>query len=277
MEDWQIWTERDAREYIAVPSTEDDKYSRGVLGIIAGSSQYPGAAVLTCEGAMQTGVGMVRYFGPRIARRLVLSQRPEVVTQPGQVQAWVIGSGIDSNRIGWRRKALIRQAISQRVPTILDAGALSFLSHANGPTLITPHYRELSALLSSAGVRVDESDVKSDPRKWARFASDLLHVTVLLKGNVTIVASKNSQIELPPAPTWLATAGTGDVLAGILGALVATHANEIIENSDVLSSVAATGSFIHSEAAKIASRGGPITALKLSSSIAQIVSDLSHT
>lgn len=276
MEQWQNWTDDDARMFISVPSNHDDKYSRGVLGVIAGSTQYPGAAIMVCEGAMRTGVGMVRYLGPAKVENLLLTRRPEVVTQDGQVQAWAIGSGIDADRIGWRRELTIRRKLDQGVPVVLDAGGLSLLSQTRGPVLITPHYRELSSLLSSSGAKVTEIGVTSEPKKWARFAADSLQVTVLLKGNTSYVASKDREIELPPASTWLATAGTGDVLAGILGALVATHAEEITAQPEFLSAIAATGSLIHAKAAHLASNGGPITAMGVAHAIPKVMSDLLH-
>lgn len=276
MEQWQTWTEKDARAFIAVPSEHDDKYSRGVLGVIAGSTQYPGAAVMVCEAAMRTGVGMIRYLGPAKAENLLLTHRPEVVIQDGQVQAWAIGSGIDASRIGWRRELMIRQKLDQGVPVVLDAGALPLLPRMRGPVLITPHYRELASLLNSSGAKVSEIDVKSEPKKWARFAADTLQVTVLLKGNISYVASKDREIELPPASTWLATAGTGDVLAGILGALVATHAQEITEQPEFLSAIGATASLIHAKAAELASNGGPITAMGVAQAISRVMSDLLH-
>lgn len=277
MEQWQNWTDEDARMYINVPSDYDDKYSRGVLGVIAGSNQYPGAAVLVCEGAMRTGVGMVRYLGPRNVQNLVLTHRPEVLTQDGKVQAWTIGSGLDANHISWRRELTIRQKLDQKIPVVLDAGGLSLLPRMKGPILITPHYRELCSLLNSTGAKVSEIDVRSEPKKWARFAADTLRVTVLLKGNRSYVASKDREIELPSAPTWLATAGTGDVLAGILGALLATHAKEIAEQPEFLSGLAATASLIHARAADSASNGGPITALGVAHAIPKVISDLLHT
>lgn len=276
METWQTWSDDDARMFITVPSIYDDKYSRGVLGVIAGSTQYPGAAVLVCEGAMRTGVGMVRYLGPKNSRDLVLTHRPEVVTQDGQVQAWTIGSGIDANRIGWRRELTIRNKLDQKIPVVLDAGALPLLPRMRGPVLITPHYRELSSLLHSTGVKVNENDIRSEPQKWARFAADSLRATVLLKGSTTYVVSKEREIELPPSPSWLATAGTGDVLAGILGALLATHAKAISQQPEFLSGIAATGSLIHSRAAELASNGGPITAMSVAHVIPKVMSDLLH-
>lgn len=276
MEQWQVWTEDDARMFISMPSERDDKYSRGVLGVIAGSTQYPGAAVMVCEGAMRTGVGMVRYLGPSRAANLLLTHRPEVVSEDGQVQGWTIGSGLDADQIRWRRKLTIKAKFEQGVPIVLDAGALSLLPKEHGPVLITPHYRELAWLLSSSGVKATDTEVSDDPKKWARLAADSFHVTVLLKGNISYVVSKESEIELPPASPWLATAGTGDVLAGILGALVATHSRQIREQPEFLSAIAATGSLIHAKAAELASHGGPITAMEVAHAIPHVMSDLLH-
>jgi hydroxyethylthiazole kinase-like uncharacterized protein yjeF len=276
MQQWQRWTDDDARMFISVPLDVDDKYSRGVLGVIAGSNQYPGAAVMACEGAMRAGVGMVRYLGPSQAEALLLTHRPEVVTQDGQVQAWVIGSGIDADQIGWRRSRTIRAKLDQKVPVVLDAGGLSFLPRQQTPLIITPHYRELASLLTASGTTVSDLQIRSEPKKWARFAADAFQATVLLKGNVSYVASKTRDIELPAASPWLATAGTGDVLAGIVGALVATHSREIVEQPDFLCGLAATGSLIHAKAAQIASNGGPITAMGVVSAIPKVMSDLLH-
>lgn len=274
-ERWKVWTARDARRYIVTPSPDDDKYSRGVLGVISGSNEYPGAAVLTCEAALRTGLGMLRYFGPRFPQDLVLQQRPEVVIEPGKVQAWLLGSGIDAGRRGGLlRSRAMKNAIRQGLPVVLDAGALSLVSLRTGPVLITPHYRELHRLLSARGITVTATAVEGDPRKWASVAAEELGITVLLKGNVSVVASRESQIQLPASPTWLATAGTGDVLAGILGALIATQSLEIQENPEVLAAVAATGSLIHARAADLASAGGPITAMDVAGAIPKIIAKL---
>jgi len=273
-DEWKPWTARDARDYVVAPSEDDHKYSRGVLGVITGSNEYPGAAVLTCEAAMRTGLGMVRYFGPAYPQDLVLRQRPEVVTEPGEVQAWLLGSGIDPKNRGWLRTRAMKRALGEGLPVILDAGALSMVSQTTSPTLITPHYRELHRLLLSREIAVTPTAIEGDPKKWAQVAAKEFGATVLLKGNVTIVASHENQIQLPASPTWLATAGTGDVLAGILGALIATQVVEIEKNSEVLSFIAATGSFIHSRAADLASAGGPITAMDVARSIPKVIAEL---
>lgn len=274
MKKFKIWTEDDARRCIATPKSTDDKYSRGVLGVVAGSRQYPGAAVLACEGAIQTGVGMVRYSGPIIARMLVLRQSPEVVIQSGQVQAWLIGPGIDFENIGRRRKRLIESALKQKVPLILDAGAISLATRITTPTLITPHFRELSSLFALSNIKVGATEIQDAPKKWALLAANEFRVCVLLKGTQTVVALGSTAIDLPSAPAWLATAGTGDVLSGILGALLATQSNLVRSKPEFLAELAATGSWIHSEAARSASQGGPISALSLSAAVPEVIGKL---
>jgi NAD(P)H-hydrate repair Nnr-like enzyme with NAD(P)H-hydrate dehydratase domain len=151
----------------------------------------------------------------------------------------------------------------QSVPTILDAGALHLAGNLDQPTVITPHAGELSRLLRMRGVTVDSEAIEGDPKKWARRASGEFNVTVLLKGSKTVVAHGKDLIELPASTPWLATAGTGDVLAGILGALVATNYIEILNDPDHLANLAASAAFIHNAAALLASRGSPITATQV--------------
>jgi NAD(P)H-hydrate repair Nnr-like enzyme with NAD(P)H-hydrate dehydratase domain len=227
---------------------------------------------------MQTGVGMVRYFGPRVARMLVLRQSPEIVIKSGQVQAWLIGPGIDFKRVRRRRRRLIEDAVDQKIPLILDAGAISLTSRIAAPTLITPHFRELSSLLAMSNIEVEAKEIQAAPMTWALRTAREFGVCVLLKGTRTVVATGQIAIEMPPAPAWLATAGTGDVLSGILGALLATQSNQVKERPEFLAGLAATGSWIHSEAARTASQGGPISALGLSSAIPQVIGKLlSHS
>src|SRR5687768_5306274 len=122
--DYAPWTAADAARHIAVPVPGDDKYSRGVLGVITGSDQYPGAAVLGVEAALRTGVGMVRYLGGERSSTLVLQRRPEAVTSEGRVQAWLIGSGMDHESRDEAAVAWSTLAMAQALPTVLDGGAL---------------------------------------------------------------------------------------------------------------------------------------------------------
>lgn len=275
---YKKWSNRDAKKCIVIPTDLDNKYSRGVLGIITGSAQYPGAAVLTSSAASATGLGMVRFHSSSGLAHLVLHSSPEVVVQPGPVSAWLLGSGISDQKYKlittWLRHRWFVLAKHQSVPTVLDAGALYLAGKFLQPTLITPHAGELAKLLKSRGVAVSSEAIEGDPRKWVQVASDTLKVTVLLKGATTYVADNDQLIELPIATPWLATAGTGDVLAGIVGALVATNQIEILNDSKTLARIAATAALIHNQAAIAASNGGPISATRIVDFVPQTIAAL---
>ena len=160
------------------------------------------------------------------------------------------------------------------MPTVLDAGALHLAGSLEQPTVITPHSGELSKLLTACGVVVSAEAIEGNPKKWVQEAADTLGVTVVLKGATTYVANDSVLIQLPTATPWLATAGTGDVLAGIIGALVATNTVEILNDYNHLAAVAATGAFIHARAAETASNGGPINAEAIINSIPKVISQL---
>ncbi len=261
------WKSKDAAKCIIVPSELDHKYSRGSLGIITGSAKYPGAAVLTSRAASATGLGVIRFHSNSGLAHLVLHASPEALVQPGPVTAWLAGSGIESKKYSdfttWLRHRWFVLLNRQSVPTILDAGALHLAGSLEQPTLITPHAGELSRLLAQRGIIASAELIEANPQEWAEKASEALAVTVLLKGSRTVVAQDGYIIELPVGTPWLATAGSGDVLAGIIGALVATNYIEILNDPKHLADVAATGAFIHNEAAKISSNGGPISASSL--------------
>ena len=272
------WTAKDASRCIITPSDLDHKYSRGVLGIITGSARFPGAAVLTSSAASVTGLGMIRFHSSSGLAHLVLHTTPSVVVQPGKVTAWLVGSGIESKKYSdfttWLRHRWFKLTTLQSVPTVLDAGALHLAGSLEQPTLITPHSGELSRLLVARGVQVTSEAIEGDPKKWVQIAADTLGVTVLLKGSTTYVANDSTLIQLPVATPWLATAGSGDVLAGIIGALIATNTVEILNDYEQLAKVAATGAFIHARAAESASNGGPINAEAIIRFIPSVISQL---
>jgi hydroxyethylthiazole kinase-like uncharacterized protein yjeF len=262
MADFARWTDTDAAGWIAVPNADDDKYSRGVLGVVTGSSRYPGAAVLSVEAALHTGVGMLRYLGPDRPAGLVLARRPEAVTADGRVQAWLLGSGIDEAETEPAVVERMDAAITSGLPCVLDAGALHLRERATGPVVLTPHAGELARLLG-----VDRAAVAADPPGFAVRAAAELDATVLLKGHTTYVAGPGIALSTQSAPAWLATAGAGDALAGILGALVATHAEEVVDDPTALARLAATAAHVHGLAAKFAGKGGPFTILDLCGSV----------
>ena len=274
----KVWKAKDAAKCIIVPSELDHKYSRGTLGVIAGSAKYPGAAVLSTSAAIATGLGALRFHSNSGLAHLVLHSTPEALVQPGPVTAWLAGPGIDSKKYSdittWFRHRWFLLLDRQSVPTVLDAGALHLAGSLEQPTLITPHSGELSRLLGQRGVIASAELIESNPREWAQRASEALAVTVLLKGSKTVVAHDSYIIELPIATPWLATAGSGDVLAGIIGALVATNYIEILNDSQRLAEVAATGALIHNQAALLASGGGPISSSMIVTEIPEAIANL---
>lgn len=227
------WGAADAATVLRVPTRGDHKYSRGVVSLRTGSLAYPGAAVLSAEGAARAGAGMVSWHGPAEVGTLVLQRRPETVLhRTGRIDAAVIGSGVSGRDRGDAVTAAYRGLLRSGVPAVIDAGALDLVTDVRGPVVVTPHDAELADVRIPLGLGLD--DIEEDPlerRLRAGFAERLLVAretavalggVVLLKGAETIVATPRGWWTVVRAGTpWLATAGTGDVLAGAMGALLA--------------------------------------------------------
>ena len=213
------------------PGPADDKYTGGVVGIRAGSAGYPGAAVLTVSGAVHATPGMVRYAGPEADG--VVRVRPEVVVtqrlqDAGRVQAWVFGPGAGTGEDAARELAW---ALEQEVPLLIDADGLTLLTQhehlrravasRDEPTVVTPHDGEFLRLREAAGVRAG-----------TRFEETLelaatLRATIVRKGRITLVAPEDDPYlihAVDAGHSWAATPGSGDVLAGIIGAHLALSA-----------------------------------------------------
>jgi hydroxyethylthiazole kinase-like uncharacterized protein yjeF len=263
------------------PSAQDNKYTRGTVGFITGSDMYPGAAVLGVAAAQQTGVGLVRYVGPRRAADLVLQSHPEVIvtehfSQAFPAQAWVVGSGISAT--DELQSGNINDVFAEPRIAVVDAGALEILdfgSVSKSSLLLTPHLGELIRLLNKLTASNDFTSERfkglADVRDAAALASRFTGQTVLVKGNTNVLALPLGQvIEVGPTSPYLATAGSGDVLAGILGGLAA--ANPELAESYWLD-IATLGILLHSEAAVLAAKSGLVTASTISSGIAQILNE----
>ena len=262
----EIWKASNCSRYLPKPQSNDHKYRRGVLGCVTGSKQFPGAALLTTTAALSVGIGMVRYFGPDQVKKAVIQNRPEVVIQTGSVDAYLLGSGIPAKK-SLLRKFTMEMANRADLPKVLDAGALYLTGTSKSPTIITPHAGELAQLLN-----VKSADIDVDPLKFAQEAANRFKVTVLLKGHETLVVNSTRAIKLPAASSWLATAGTGDVLAGILGALLALNKGQVTHEK--LIELGATASFIHAKAATLDS-DGPISASGMVRNIPAVIAKFS--
>ncbi|EWS99657.1 carbohydrate kinase [Intrasporangium oryzae NRRL B-24470] len=272
-----------------VPGPADDKYSRGVLGVVAGGESYTGAAILSVTAAAESGAGMIRYVGTPTPTGLVRAAVPEAVHGEGRVQAWLIGPGLDVSAEGEAARAQLdvaRTALASDEPVVLDAGGLDLLDPGalprTAPTLLTPHAGELARLLSRldapSGARdattgetpsVTRADVEGDPLGHARRLAARTGATVLLKGSTTLVvdpdlaAPVRSQAD---APAWLATAGAGDVLSGVVGTLLASGLKPLDAGS--------LGALVHGVTADRVSAGGPLRALAVAHGIRPTVRDL---
>jgi hydroxyethylthiazole kinase-like uncharacterized protein yjeF len=250
--DVRVLEAADLAALLPLPTARDDKYTRGVVGVIAGSAAYPGAGVLCTGAAVDGGTGMVRYAGT--AADAVRAQHPEVVVhedaRPGElrVQAWTIGSGIGTDE---HAEQLLADVLSTDVPGVVDADGITMLGRhpellqgRQAPTVLTPHDREFARI---AGGPSD------DRLASARAAAKELGATVLLKGNATVVAAPDGQAWVNRTGTpWLATAGSGDVLSGLVGALLATGIDPPV--------AAAAGAYVHGMAGQLAAAGGPPSA-----------------
>ena len=229
------------------PGARDDKYSGGVVGIRAGSSTYPGAALLCTAGAVNATPAMVRYAGPQAAE--VVRAHPEVVVADsvdasGRVQAWVFGPGAGT---GEGETEELRALLSAPEPLLLDADALTLLAthpdllsalrERDAYTALTPHDGEFARLREAAGIAAD-SRMEETLALATHLACD-----VLRKGRATLISDGHLVYGLDAGHSWAATPGSGDVLAGIAGAHLARRA----ETSSLIS--AAT---VHAAAAKLA-------------------------
>jgi ADP-dependent NAD(P)H-hydrate dehydratase / NAD(P)H-hydrate epimerase len=246
------------------PSAESDKYRRGVLGLLAGSERFTGAAWLATGGAVRGGAGMVRLVSATAAAAVVRQHWPEAVitiTDPGEaparvlettgrVQAWAAGPGMGTSEDS---ADLMAAVLATDLPVLVDADGLTLLAAERGllprpaPTLLTPHAGEMARLLGASA-----SDVEARRLEYARKAASELGATVLLKGSTTVIVGPGEDepaLVNPTGTPWLATAGTGDVLTGLAGALLAQGL--------AASHAAAVAAYLHGLAARLAAAGQP--------------------
>lgn len=234
---------------LPVPGAESDKYRRGVVGVAAGSARYPGAAVLAVAGALRGGAGAVRYVGP--AGDAVIARFPETLVsdegpkRAGRVQAWVVGPGAGDDA------SAVAEVLAAEVPVLIDADGLRLadpeaVRSRTAPTLMTPHAGEAAALLGASREEVEGARLSSARELAARYGA-----AVLLKGSTTVIASPDGgPVRVNATGTsWLATAGSGDVLSGLAGSLLATGLSA--------SDAGSTAAYLHGLAGRLAARGAP--------------------
>jgi hydroxyethylthiazole kinase-like uncharacterized protein yjeF len=240
-----------------VPGPSDDKYTQGVTGIAAGSSTYPGAAVLSTGAAVLATSGMVRYAG--WAADHVRDRWPEVVAtgtveDAGRVQAWVVGPGLGTGQTG---RDVLTAVFSDGVPTCVDADGITLLAATpalwdardpDAPVVLTPHAREFARIAEPLGITLGADRVAA-----ARALAKRLDAVVLLKGNATVVAAPDGRTLVNAATSsWLATAGSGDVLTGLIGALLASGLDPWL--------AAGCAAWLHVRSAELAAHGAPVPA-----------------
>ncbi|GAA1009221.1 bifunctional NAD(P)H-hydrate repair enzyme [Acrocarpospora pleiomorpha] len=272
-------TDDDVADLLPRPEAESDKYRRGVLGIVAGSDRFTGAAVLAVGGAIRAGAGLVRFASAETAVRQVRNRWPEAITtvldgpsvaEVGRVQAWVLGPGMGT---GEEAVALARAVLATDVPVLVDADGLTILANdrsllrRSAPTVLTPHAGELSRLLDVPRERIEAARMEHVRRAVAE-----LGAIVLLKGSTTLIAEQDRPVRVNTTGTpWLATGGTGDVLSGIAGTLLSGG----LSGYDAVSCAA----HLHGLAAQAASTGisgghGPIAAMDVATMLPQVIRSL---
>lgn len=281
------------RAVFAPPRWDDHKYSRGLLGVAAGSDLYPGAAVLVCRAALGSGLGMVRLAAPASVRQLVLGATPEVVAQDqvgGKATAWVCGPGLGEDPSAQDRlAAVVEQAVERALPVVLDASALSLVSlaqvrrlrAAGAVVVMTPHRGELVALahrlgaqagLESGSVGEWESGLDEDPVGAVRELAETLDVVLVAKGPSTLIVQPETE-----RPAWvqteggaeLATGGTGDCLAGLIGAALARPV--VGQDGQAPAQTVAAAVRLHGLAGQAAAQDGPFGASELPAAVRSVL------
>jgi hydroxyethylthiazole kinase-like uncharacterized protein yjeF len=197
----------------------------GRIGIVAGSQGFIGAALMTTEGALRAGAGLVELFVPKEIYPIVAAAAPaEAMVKPirsyrdlleGKIDVWALGPGLGTGEA----KDLLKLIERATAPMVVDADGLNILSgeveilkHCAGPRLLTPHPGEMKRLFDSG---------KMSRAGTARNFADTFPVTLLYKGARTIVAERGRPLSYNSTGNpGMATGGMGDVLTGVCGGLV---------------------------------------------------------
>lgn len=242
---------------LSAPAGDAHKYTRGLLGVVAGA--MPGAAVLAATAAQGAGAGYVKLFataGVSVPSDLVGDGQPLAeALLDRRISALLIGPGL--GRDAAAREALA-VALSEQRPTVLDADALVLLgprslAEHSAPLIATPHDGELLTL-----ERVFDCDGSGSKADRALALAKTASMVVVAKGPDTVVAAPDGRIGyVPRGSSWLSTAGTGDVLAGTIASRLASG----VEGFDA----ACQGVWLHAEAARLCAP--PFTAGQLAAAV----------
>ena len=239
----EVFTNIDAVNAIPVPAADCHKNSRGRVLVWGSSPEYPGAAALAVAGALKGGAGIVRcvseadlhdrLYNAAIFRQLRSGEVPEEFMQQSDVLVCGCGWGQCAS------ESSIRAVLEFPGKVVLDADALNFIArnlHCWKPRkdlVITPHPGEAGRLLSALGVKD-----KPDRREMVKVLADKLQTAVLLKGQDSLVAEPGREpVLIASGSPVLAAAGSGDVLAGVIGALAAQAMD--------IAAAAELGAYIH--------------------------------
>jgi NAD(P)H-hydrate epimerase len=272
-EGFDVFTNLDAEKLIPRFPVDCHKNSRGRVAVWAGSPEYPGAAALCSLAALKSGAGLVRVastadLSSRVCNAVICEKlSPESVPEKilSVSDALVCGCG-------WGKSAFsagLKAVLNFKGTVVLDADALNHL--AANPELwkkkrkniiLTPHPGEALRLMNGFGITCT-----SDRRKDAALLADKLGAVVVLKGHDTVVASPEGKAVIVAAGNaLLATAGSGDVLAGVIGAMAASGLSPF--------EAALLGTYLHGIAAESAEK--ILIADELPELISQVIYKLQH-
>lgn len=273
----------DVAAWVAEPADDAYKYRRGVVAVAAGSTTYPGAALLATAAARRGNVGMARFLDRSDGvASLVVSHYPDIVIDgsdphaQSRVDAWVCGPGFAGDDVD---AMTVRAVLAAQTPVVLDAGALAIMANSDAvkdavagrsdrglATILTPHDGEFErlfpGLLTSAPGRLSA----------ARQASEQSGAIVVLKGPGTVIAAPSGMAYVDTEGTSdLGTAGSGDVLSGLLGAILAGAWAQGSRTSAELAEASAAAVWLHGAAGRIAAEGAPVVATDIADAVPEAI------